>query len=159
MIRSTASLLRKKLAQWPGIIGAFDQRPHWARVLEALQYEEHITRDTAISEIDENNSGPLGLTPEEYRGAIDFLEEHHLITIENGEFQGLTDDGFEWIRDRQRTQNQAQLQRATSKLTLALVAISVVAFLDLTGVYLSVALGALSILCITVVYDILIRDY
>lgn len=162
VFKTSAILIRRHLSDYPWLINQIDHRPHWARVLEALQYQHHIDRETAFDEIDESNAHPLGLSIEQFQAGIEFLNYHDLIDFppEKGEtFEGVTTDGFEWIRDRQRTKAQSQQNRATSKLTLALLIVSAVTFYDLPDLYIWGIGMILGYIAITVVYDIIIREY
>lgn len=162
VFKTAAIFFRHRLSAYPWLINQIDQRPHWARVLEALQYQQFIDRETTFDNIDKSNAHPLGLTIEQYQGGIEFLNGHGLIDFppEEGEtFEGLTIDGFEWIRDRQRTKAQSQQNRATSKLTLALLIVSSVTLFDLQSLYFWGITLVLGYIALTVVYDIVIREY
>ncbi|SEH66517.1 hypothetical protein SAMN05192561_1251 [Halopenitus malekzadehii] len=163
MVFKTATIrVRQCLNRYPWIINMLDHRPHWARVLEELHYQQYIDEQTTFDEIDESNAGPLGLSVEEYQDVIEFLNDHDLINFQPDEgetYEELTTDGFQWIRDRQRTQAQAQQNRATSKLTLALLIISAVSFFTLPDVYTWGTTVVFGYIGLTVVYDIIIREY
>ena len=162
VFKTAARLARQYLSNYSRLINAIDQRPHWARVLEALQYEQNIDKRTSFDEINESNANPLGLSVREYKDAVEFLNQHDLIHFQpdQGEtFEGLTTDGFNWIRERQRTQAQAQQNRATSKLTLALLIVSAATFFTLSEIHVWGITMVLSYIGLTVVYDIIILEY
>jgi len=162
VFKTAAIFVRQRLKNYPWLINQIDHRPHWARVLEALQYQQFIDRETTFDQIGASNAHPLGLSVEQYQGGIEFLNDHELIDFspEEGEaFEGLTIDGFEWIRDRQRTKAQSHQNRATSKLTLALLIVSAVSFFDIPNPYIWGITLILGYIGLTVMYDIVIREY
>ena len=162
MLKTLVIKTRRGFSRYPRVINAIDHRPHWARVLEALQYGQYIDRETSYDEIEDSNTRPLGLSVRDYKDTVTFLNRHELIDFppeEGAAFKGTTIEGFELIRDRQRTKSQAKQNRATNKLTLALVLASTVTLLEISGWPLWIALLGLACIGLTVIYDILIRDY
>lgn len=116
-----------------------DEEPHWARVLMVLYNSRTpmAERDTdATGSIPEDS--PLlyqtELDKQELRAAIDYLKTSGLVDTRGSDMIRITETGFDVAHEREKTNEQNQINRALGWFTFVLVLVNLLSLYEGTGV-------------------------